>query len=259
MAQQALFSRQPIGGISLGLTFPDNYLALFAAAAPLMLLETLVVASFIVPLPSQEPACRSRVAEIAGGLWQFFTYRPLAIGAVAYLLVYSGGNAIFDNVSLYAKEVLAEESASSMGTQNFLRFGFKAVAGVFLGWLLTKTNPKATLLATTFILLLGMGWALNVTGRWYLISAGLLGAGELFGAYFPNYITTASAKSHVRLNIAYLGLLGSLVGFASVLFGQIFDCFGRIASFHAATQILVAGMFLIIVAMPARPKPQNLE
>ncbi len=259
MAQAALFENFSIFGISLGLSFPDNYLVLFAAAAPLILLETLVAASFIVPLPTEEPVNKSHLAEIAGGLRHFFTYRPLAIGAVAYLLVSAGGSAILDNVSLHAKDVLDETTATTMGSQNFLRFGFKAVAGVLLGWLLTKTHPKALLLTTTSILLIGMGWALTASGRWYLISFGLLGAGELYGAYFPNYIATSSAKSKVRLNIAYLGLLGSLVGFASVWFGQISDCFGSIASFHAATRILAAGIFLVAVALPARPAPQDTK
>ena len=198
LAQQALFSTNPIAGMSLGLSFPDNYRVLFAAAAPLMLLETLIAASFVVPLPTDEPTGESRFAEIAGGLRDFFTYRPLVMGAVAYLLVYSGGNAIFDNVSLHAKDVLGEESASSMGTQQFLRFGFKAIAGLGLGWLLTRTNPKTLLLTTTTVLVIGMCWVLNVTGPWYLISFGLLGAGELFGAYFPNYIATSSSKSSAR-------------------------------------------------------------
>jgi fucose permease len=144
-----------------------------------------------------------------------------------------------------------------MGTQNFLRFGFKAVIGVFLGWLLLKTHPKAMLLTTTTILLIGMGWALNASGQWYLISFGLLGAGELYGVYFPNYIATASAKSHVRVNIAYLNLVGSLVGFASVIFGLISDRFGRIASFHTATGVLIVALILIIVALPSRPTPRD--
>lgn len=257
LAQKALFEKSPIFGLSLGIEFPNNYFVLFAAATPLILLETLIAAAFIVPLPTNEPTNQSRVVEIADGLREFFTYRPLAIGAVAYLLVSAGGNAILDNVSMHAKDVLDESSATTMGTQNFLRFGFKALAGVLLGWLLTKTHPKAALLATASVLLIGMSWALNVSGQWYLISFGLLGAGELYGAYFPNYIATSSAKSKVRLNVAYLGLLGSLVGFASVVFGQISDCFGRIASFHAATRILMAGLFLIVVALPARPAPQD--
>jgi MFS family permease len=257
LAQQALFSKGPIGGISLGLTFPQNYLVLFAAAVPLALLAMVATASFVVPLPQDEPHSEPRLHMIMNGLRQFFTYRPVVMGAVAYLLVYSGGNAIFDNVSMHAKEVLGEQSAGTLGVQNFLRFGFKAATGVFLGWLLTKTNPKATLLATTAILLFAMGWVLNASGWWYLLSAGLLGSGELFGAYFPNYITTASAKSQVRTNIAYLNLLGAFVGFASVLFGQISDRFGRIASFHTATGLLILAMLLILVALPARPSPRE--
>lgn len=257
LAQQALFSKTPIAGMSLGLAFPQNYLVLFAAAAPLILLETLVAASFIVPLPTDEPTEQSRFDEIVGGLRDFFTYRPLIIGAVAYFLVYSGGNAIFDNVSLHAKEVLGEASASSMGTQQFLRFGFKAGAGVLLGWLLIRTNPKTMLLTTTAILVFGMTWVLNATGAWYLVSFGLLGAGELFGVYFPNYIATSSSKSQVRANMAYMGLLGSLVGFASVLFGVISDRWSRIASFYVAMGILLAAMLLIAVVLPARPAPQG--
>lgn len=259
LAQQALFSTSPFAGMSLGLAFPQNYLVLFAAAAPLMLLETLIAASFVVPLPTDEPTGQSRIKEIVGGLRDFFTYRPLVFGAIGYFLVYSGGNAIFDNVSLHAKDVLKEASASSMGTQQFLRFGFKSVAGLGLGWLLTRTNPKTMLLTTTMILVLGMCWVLNVTGSWYLISFGLLGAGELFGAYFPNYIATSSSKSQVRANIAYLGLVGSLVGFASVLFGVISDRWGRIASFHTATGILLAAMLLMAVVLPSRPAPQDMK
>ncbi len=259
LVQKALFEKAPIGGFALAVDFPNNYLLLFAVAAPLVLLETLVAAAFIVPLPTEEPSSQSRLVEITSGLRQFFTFRPLLIGAVAYFLVSSGGSAILDNVSLHAKDVLGETNASTMGSQNFLRFGFKAVTGVFLGWLLIKTNPKTMLLTTTAILLIGMGWALNASGQWYLISFGLLGAGELYGVYFPNYIATSSAKSQVRVNIAYLNLLGSLVGFASVIFGQISDRFGRIASFHAATGILIAAMALIAVALPARPAPQDSD
>ena len=259
LAQQAMFSTSPMAGMSLGLAFPQNYLVLFAAAAPLMLLETLIAASFVVPLPADEPTGQSRFHEIVGGLRDFFTYRPLVFGAIGYFLVYSGGNAIFDNVSLHAKDVLKEASASSMGTQQFLRFGFKALAGLGLGWLLTKTNPKTMLLTTTLILVIGMCWVLSVTGSWYLISFGLLGAGELFGAYFPNYIATSSSKSQVRANVAYLGLVGSFVGFASVLYGAISDRWGRIASFHTATGILLAAMILMAAVLPSRPVPQDLK
>jgi hypothetical protein len=257
LMQQMLLSHEPLTGSTFGISFPDNYLMLFAGTLPVMVLCVLLGAAFTVPLPQNEPASSSRTAEILDGVRQFVTSRPIVLGATACVLVYCGGNAIFDNVSLHAKEALGRSSPDTVGLQNFLRYGFKAVAGGLLGWLLAKTHPKATLLATTAILLAGMAWAINTSGWWYLIAAGLLGAGELFGAYFPNYITTASAKSQVRANIAYLNLLGALAGFASVLFGRISDGFGRIASFHTATGLLVLAMLLILFALPARPTPRE--
>jgi len=257
LMQQMLMGKEPLTGCTFGMSFPDSYLALFAGTLPFMVLCVFLGAAFHIPLPVDEPVASSKTAEILGGLRQFATSRPVLLAAVGYLLVYSGGNAIFDNVSLHAKEVLGQASPDTVGLQNFLRFGFKAVAGVLLGWLLAKTNPKAVLLATTAILLAGMAWALNASGWWYLLTAGLLGAGELFGVYFPNYVTTASAKSQVRANIAYLNLLGALVGFASVIFGQISDRFGRIASFHTATGVLIFAMLLILFGLPARPAPRE--
>lgn len=257
LMQQMLMGKEPVTGCTFGMPFPDNYLALFAGTLPAMVLCVFLGAAFHVPLPLEEPGSSSRTAEILEGLRQFVTSRPVALGAVAFLLVYSGGEAIFDNVSLHAKDMLGEASPDTVGLQNFLRFGFKAVAGGLLGWLLAKTHPKAALLATTAILLAGMAWALNTSGWWYLGTAGLLGAGELFGVYFPNYVTTASAKSQVRANIAYLNLLAALVGFASVIFGQVSDRFGRIASFHTATGVLIVAMLLIMFALPARPTPRE--
>lgn len=254
LMQQMLLSREPLTGCTFGIPFPHSYTALFAGAFPVTVLCIVLGAAFVVPIPADEPAAPSRMAEITGGLRQFVSTRPVLLCTLAYVLVYAGGNAIFDNVSLHAKQVLGETSPDTVGLQNFLRFGFKAVAGVLLGWLLAKTHPKATLVATTGILLAGMGWALTASGWWYLMAAGLLGAGELFGAYFPNYVTTASAKSHVRVNIAYLNLLGALVGFASLIFGQISDRWGRMASFYAAAGVLALAMLLIAVALPARPQ-----
>jgi hypothetical protein len=257
LIQQMLLSKEPLTGATFAVPFPDNYLALFAGAIPVCVMCVLLGAAFVVPRPADELVSPSRAAEILRGVRQFITSRPVALGAVAYFLVYSGGNAIFDNVSLHAKEVLGAASPDTVGLQNFLRFGFKAVAGGLLGWLLVRSHPKATLLATTSLLLAGMAWAMNASGWWYLITAGLLGAGELFGAYFPNYVATASPKSQVRANIAYLNLLGGLVGFASVIFGVISDRFGRIASFHAATGALIFAIVLIVVALPARPTPRE--
>jgi len=143
----------------------------------------------------------------------------------------------------------------TQGLQNLLRFGFKSLIGLALGVLLSRRGPRAALIATTSLLLLGMAWALGVAGWWYLLVSGLLGAGELFGAYFPNYVATASSKRAVRANMALLNLLSSGVGFASVLFGWLAATWGLRSSFYAAAGLLVMALILVVVALPDRPLP----
>jgi hypothetical protein len=257
LLQDALFAGKLLGGHSFGLVFPTNYLTLFAAAAPLMLLAGVVFGLFTLPATSpKEVAPRSPRAEIASGTRQFVRNRAVLFAVVIYVLVYSGGNAILNNVSLHARDVLGEKD-DTLPVQTFLRFGCKAVAGALLGWLLSAASPRATLLATTSLLLAGMAWALGSTGWWFLASFGLLGAGELFGAYFPNYVTTASEKKFVRVNMAYLGVLGALIGFSSLAFGLISDSYGRIASFYVAAGLLVLSLVLVCMLLPTNPTPRE--
>jgi len=251
--QDALFEGQLLGGRNFGLGFPANYLWMFAAVAPLLLLKCAAIGVYRLP---QFTACVAAgvdmVEEITTGLRQFCRNRPVWIAVVLYVVVYSGGNAIFSNVSLHAADVLPDES-DTLGIQSFLRFGCKAIAGALLGLLLARCNPRATLMATTAILLAGMGWAIFSSGWWFMATFGILGAGELFGAYFPNYITTASEKKYVRVNVAYMNVLSVLIGFSSLVFGIISDHFGRESSFYVAAGLLAVALVLIRQLLPANP------
>ncbi|MFN9200019.1 MAG: hypothetical protein ACK5WR_18245 [Planctomycetaceae bacterium] len=262
--QQMVMNPEPFrltAGISIptfGLGFPLNYLAMFSAGVPVLALATLLGTQFVLPAESAGwPADRIETHHpgqaALRSLTEFFTHRPVLFASLAYLLVYSGGNAIFDNVSLHARDVLGDEIEDTQGIQSFLRFSFKSVTGLCLGWLLARTSPRAPVLATTALLLIGIAWVLGSSGYWYLLSAGLLGAGELFGAYFPNYVVSASSKSTVRANVALLNLLGSFVGFASVGYGLISEAYGRTATFFTAGGLLILSVGLILATLPPRP------
>jgi hypothetical protein len=253
LLQQVLLSSEPLTGFSFAVPFPDNYAWLFAAALPALAASIFLGFAFVIPPPAGETIPAASMADVLGGVREFVTTRALLTCALAYVLTYAGGRAILDNVSLHARHVLGPDAQDTVGLQNFLRFGFKAAAGVLLGQLLARTNARAPLLATIGLLLVGMGWALNATGWWYLLTVGWLGAGELFGAYFFNYVTTASRPAHVRVNIAYLNLLGIVVGFASVTYGHVSESHGRLATFYLASGILVVAVLLVLFSVPARP------
>jgi hypothetical protein len=254
LAQQLILSGHAHAWNVAHLPFPGNYMLLFAAATPVLFLAALLSTAFVVPTAGSEQIDTPRSGEIIEGLKDFVTSRPLVLGVIAYVLVYAGGNAIMATVSMMATEKMSV-AGGTVGYQGELRFGFKALAGALLGWLLAKTHPKAALLATTSTLIAGVSWALLVSGPWYLLSMGLLGAGELFGAYFPNYVASASRKSRVRLNMAYLMLVGALAGFASIIFGAISDGSDRRVSLYTAVGVLVATMIMICWALPADPCP----
>ncbi|WP_010584343.1 hypothetical protein [Schlesneria paludicola] len=198
-----------------------------------------------------------------------FQQRTLLIATIVTILVYAG-NVIPSNMNLYSTEALGNLPEKYAGVQNMLRFGFKVVAGVSLGWLLTRTNPRAGIVATSSIFLIAMIWAMLVTGPWYLIAFGIHGAGELVGVYAPNYIVSASRRDELRRNMAFVTMLMVPAAPAGYLYGAIVDgvkqsgwtAFGLSSvslgfrlSFLVCGLLILSGILLAVAFLPARPKP----
>jgi MFS family permease len=115
---------------------------------------------------------------------------------------------------------------------------------------------------TTSLYVAAMGWALLVTGPWYLIAFGIYGAGELVGVYAPNYILSASRSGEIRRNMAIVTMMMVPAAPAGTLFGAISDHFGgrhgaatgfRI-SFAVCAAMMIAGIVLALLRLPRRPQ-----
>ncbi|MDB6169554.1 MAG: transporter, major facilitator family [Verrucomicrobia bacterium] len=239
----------------LGVPYPRNYALLFAMSAACTGLAAFLVRLYRIPVPSVDVQRESFSTAIVGGFKAFLRYRVLLIASLAYLLMYCG-NLVQTNMSLFTYEAVGRMSEDLVGYELTLRFFFKILAGFFLGWLLTKTNPKASLLVTAGLQIAGVLWVLFVPGYWFLLAFGINGAGELFGVYYMNYPVQCSPTSQVRRNIAFLTLLSSLVGFAPVMYGWISDTWSLRTSFWVALAILVFTTVMVIVKLPSHPRPR---
>jgi MFS family permease len=258
-----------LGNLSFGeIPYPRNFAALFAASAPIMILAAWLATCFVVPQPPIEVARKPFVSGVFGGFSEFFSYRLIQIAALGMILVASGYN-ILPNISLYTQEATGEPAEKLVGYQNALRFGFKIFAGLILGWFLTKTNPKAGLLITAGFCLASVLWALLAPRAWihvgtaaipiFLVSFALMGAGELFGVYYPNYILSCSARSRMRRNMALTSMLNMPSGFAALLFGFVAHDYGIRWSFVLSIVILAATILLVQIGLPARPSPRESD
>jgi len=238
--------------------YPWSFALLFAVTLPTMGLAAFLSSRFVIPEPAVEVTRQPFVSGVFGGFGEYFSYRLILLATVAYILVYSG-HMIMPNISLFTREAIGQAAEQYAGYQNALRFSFKVVAGFLLGWILTRTHAKAGLLITAALCVAGVAWALLVPGKWFLVSFGILGAGELFGVYFPNYILCCSPKSRMRRNMAIASMITVPVGFAPVLFGWLSDTFSLRVSFGASLSLIVAALGLVTFALPARPQPRAAD
>ncbi|WP_373651676.1 hypothetical protein [Schlesneria sp. DSM 10557] len=196
--------------------------------------------------------------------------RVLLIATLVTVLAYAG-NVIPSNMNLYAKELLGDLPEKSAGVQNMLRFSFKMLTGVTLGWLLIRTSPRFGVVTTSFIFLLSQIWAMLVTGPLYLLASGIHGAGELVGVYAPNYIVSASRRDQLRRNMAFVTMLMVPAAPAGYLYGAIVDgvkesgwtAFGMNStvlgfrlSFFVCALFILSGIILAICLLPAKPRPE---
>jgi MFS family permease len=256
----SLGSQWLLSGELAGTAFPRNFVFLYGAAAPIMALAAILVSRFVVPLPAQDAVRRPFVQAVFGGLWDFLSDRLLLTATIVTILIYTG-NTIDSNLNLYSKEVYGDAPMLHAGNQNAMRFGFKMIAGLLLGWVLTRTNPKVGLLLTAITFVGSLLWALVAPPAWYVLVFGIYGAGELVGAYAPNYILSASRQEDLRRNMAFVTMMMAPAAPAGYLFGTISDVFGKQygkavgfqISFAVCAALMAAGILLAIVALPARP------
>jgi MFS family permease len=199
--------------------------------------------------------------------------RTLLLATLVTILVYSG-NMIPSNMNLFSSEVLGDSPEKYAGLQNTLRFSFKVLAGFSLGWMLTRTNPRAGVLATSVIFLAAQAWALCATGKWYLLAFGIYGAGELIGVYAPNYIVSASRGSDLRLNMAFMTMMMAPAAPAGYLYGTIVDlvksrgwtAFGMTStalgfrlSFLVCGLFILGGIIFALTLLPKQPRPERSD
>jgi hypothetical protein len=226
-----------------------------------MALGAFLCGRFVIPLPSQEVARQPFLVGVFGGLGAFLGRRAVRLAMLAAVAVLMGYTVI-SNLTLYTREILHEAPAQFAGYQNTVRFACKAAAGLLLGWLLSRTQPRASVLITALAGLAGVLWAVVAPGHWFLLSFGLLGAGELFGIYVTNYILCCAPPAQMRRYMAFTMLTLFPAAAAGTLLGSISDLYpgakadGFRVSFVVAAGFIGAGIVLVLL-LPRRPGPEE--
>ena len=156
--------------------------------------------------------------------------RPLLILFLVYAL-WSCAEYGAPNLSLFTKSALGREPKELSGAIMAIQFGGKAMGGYFIGLMAQRRGTRAAVMMTILLLALGFLWGWAMPGYWYLFAFALMGAGELGGAYIPNYVLEFSSPQAGASNVALNNQASTAVTFAPALHGYLTDKFGFRASF----------------------------
>lgn len=220
---------------------PYNFAMLFAASVPVMALGSILASRYIIPAEAQEPPRPPFLQGVFGGFGKFLA-QPIIRRAMIVAIIVLAGYTIISNMTLYTREVLGVAPAEVTGNLLMFRFACKAVTGLFLGWVLARTNPKVGVLLTAGLGLTSVLWATLAPGKWFLFSFGFMGAAELFGIYVTNYILCCSPRTEMRRYMAFTMVTLFPAAFAGILFGAISDYFRHQAyPVMTATVVALAG------------------
>ncbi len=229
--------------LALLLPYPYDFVAIHLIAAPCVFGIALAAARFrLMPL-ADEPR-QPFFPFLASAFRGFAGNRPLLLMWFAYLLWYTSLG-ITSNLSLFTREAMGRDPKDYSGFILAIRFGCKSIAGYLLGVLAVRHGLRAAVLATIALLAAGAAWAWIVPGAGYLFSFGLLGAGELGGAYIPNYVGSLSTAAQATRNFALVTLASPASSFSPVLHGALTDRFCFRASFALGIATAVAALILV--------------
>jgi len=176
---------------------------------------------------------------------EFASSRSLTLAWFAYLLWYMT-LAIIPNLSLYSKEALGADPQDYSGIMMALRFGCKALGGYVLGWIAMRYGLRGSAFTAVALLAAGILWGWSVPGFPYLLAFGFIGAGELGGTYFPNFVAVLSSAEAGTRNLALVQLAPPVSSFAPTLHGALADTWGFPASFVFG--LIAAAIAMVLVS-----------
>ncbi len=226
-----------------GVKYPWDFALLYGIGFPCILGVAMLSSRYRfaeIPEEPRQPLGRF----LAVSIKSFFSDPALARVWIAYLLFYMSLG-VTSNLSLYAKEALGRDPTDFSGITLAIRFGCKAIGGLAIGWIAVRHGFKVAALACMGLLAASGLWAWAVPGFPYLLSVGLLGAGELGGMYIPNLVATLSSVADGPRNLAINALATPVSSFAPVLHGWMTDRFGFASSFLFDVVTAIAGGLLI--------------
>jgi MFS family permease len=238
------------------LTYPYDFALLYFIGVPCMLGVALVCGRLKL-LPVREGPRLPVLATLSNGVRTFVRDRSCLYLWLAYALWYSTLSAM-PNLSLFSKEAVGRDPKDLSGLVMALRFGFKSLGGYLLAVITIRWGVRVPLLVTLGLLGTATLWGWVVPGYSYLLAFGLMGAGELGGAYFPNYMVAVSPLACGARNQALLSAATLFAGLSATLHGALTDGYGFQASFAFGVATALLGFWLVF-KLPARPKVTNPE
>ena len=241
-------------GIS-GLSFPHDFALIYFLAVPCSLGIAVTALSFRLT-PLEEETRPPFFRFVSDSARSFFGRRVLLVVWVAYVLWYTSLGTT-SNMTLYTREAMGRDPADFSALTMVIRFGSKAVGGYLLGWIALRAGLRGGALGCIVLLAAGSLWAWLVPGAGYLFAFGLLGAGELGGAYLPNYVGSLSSPAESTRHLALMTLATPVSSFSPVLHGLLTDRFGFPASFALGIIAASAAFVLIAFATPPTPLPTS--
>jgi len=226
------------------LPYPYDFAAIYLVGAVCMTGVALTARRFRLMEVADEPR-PAFLPFLTGSAKGFFSDRRMSFLWLAYVLWYAALS-ITPNLSLYTRSAMGRDPKDFSGLIMAIRFGCKSAGGFLLGGLSERAGIRAGVIGTTALIAVGCGWAWVVPGAGYLLAFGFLGAGELGGAYLPNYVSRLSTPAQSTRNLAMVTLATPASSFAPVLHGVLSDRFGFGASFAMGIGCALAALALVL-------------
>lgn len=228
----------------LFLSYPYDFAFLYFVGVPCMGGVALLSSRYEL-IPANEDAQQPFGRYLIDSVRSFSQARTMVLLWVAYLLWYVSLDSV-SNLSLYTREAVGRDPKELSGLIMALRFGFKSMAGFALGVISVQFGIRAPLVATIALLAAAALWSWAAPGYFYLFAFGLMGAGELGGGYFPNYMVAVSSAAQGARNLALLNLATPVASLSPVLYGAVTDAFGFSASFGLAGVTALAALWFVL-------------